>query len=62
VEYRFYPGADMIRNYNIERGKHYTMDVKLTGANSADARVTITDGNVFMITDPDELEYPDIEF
>ncbi|MEL5894864.1 DUF4906 domain-containing protein [Bacteroides sp. GD17] len=62
VEYRFYPGADMIRNYNIERGKHYTMDVKLTGANSADARVTVTNGNVFMITDPDELEYPDIEF
>lgn len=62
VEYRFYPGADMIRNYNIERGKHYTMNVNLTGANSADARVTITDGNVFTITDPEEIEYPDIEF
>ncbi|MCD8184070.1 MAG: hypothetical protein LUE99_14465 [Bacteroides sp.] len=53
VEYHFYPGADMIRNYDIERGKHYTMTVNLKGANSADARVEITDGNVFTIADPD---------
>lgn len=62
VEYRFYPGADMIRSYDIGRGKHYTMKVNVTGANSADARVTITDGNVFTIIEPDEMEYPDMEF
>ena len=62
VEYRFYPGADMIRSYNIERGKHYQMDINLLGANSADARVTITDGNVFTILDPDDTKGDKIEF
>lgn len=62
VEYRFYLGSDMIRNYDVERGKHYTLTVNLKGANSADARVEITDGNVFTILNPDEVEYPDIEF
>ena len=59
VEYRFYPGADMIRNYDIERGKHYTLTLDLKGANSADARVTITDGNVFTIADPDDVTHKD---
>lgn len=59
VEYRFYPGSDMIRNYDIERGKHYTLTLNLKGANSADARVTITDGNVFTVADPDDVTHDD---
>lgn len=49
----------MIRNYDIERGKHYTLTLDLKGANSADARVTITDGNVFTIADPDDVTHKD---
>lgn len=55
VEYRFYPGSDMVRNYDVERGKYYTLTVNLKGANSADARVNITDGNVFTFDDPDNV-------
>ncbi len=53
VEYRFYPGADMMTNYNIERGKDYQLAITLSGANSADARVSLTDSNVFGIDDID---------
>lgn len=57
VEYRFYPGADMISNYDIERGKSYQLDITLSGANSADARVSITDSNVFSIGDPSGVDH-----
>jgi hypothetical protein len=57
VEYRFYPGADMINNYDIERGKSYQLDITLSGANSADARVSITDSNVFSIGDPSGVDH-----
>lgn len=56
VEYRFYPGSDMVRNYDVERGKHYMLTINLKGANSADARVNITDGNVFTFDDPDNVD------
>ncbi|MCD7851615.1 MAG: DUF4906 domain-containing protein [Parabacteroides sp.] len=46
VEYAFYLGDNMINNYNIQRNMHYTLDLTLKGANSADLRVTITDGGV----------------
>ncbi|MCM0370871.1 DUF4906 domain-containing protein [Bacteroides fragilis] len=55
VEYRFYLGLDMIRNYDVERGKHYTLTVNLQGANSSDARVSVTNGNVFAFDDPDNV-------
>ena len=46
VEYSFYLGDNMINNYNIQRDMHYSLDLNLKGANSADLRVTITDGGV----------------
>lgn len=55
VEYRFYLGSDMIRNYDVERGRHYTLTVNLQGANSSDARVSVTNGNVFAFDDPDNV-------
>lgn len=55
VEYRFYLGSDMVGNYSVERGKHYTLTVNLKGANSADARVNITDGNVFTFEEPEDV-------
>lgn len=55
VEYRFYLGSDMIRNYDVERGKHYTLTVNLKGANSSDARVSVTNSNVFAFDDPDNV-------
>lgn len=57
VEYRFYPGADMINNYDIERGKSYQLDITLSGVNSTDARVSITDSNVFSIGDPSGVDH-----
>lgn len=61
VEYRFYPGSDMIGNYDIGRGKDYQLAITLSGANSADARVSLTDSNVFGIDDSDDVKH-DIEF
>lgn len=46
VEYSFYLGDNMTNNYNIQRDMHYSLDLNLKGANSADLRVTITDGGV----------------
>lgn len=57
VEYHFYPGLDMVNNYDVERGKVYILDITLGGANSADARVRITDGNVFGIGDTDDVDH-----
>lgn len=64
VEYRFYPGADMMTNYSIERGKAYQLAITLSGANSADARVSLTDSNVFGIDNIDGADdvNHDIEF
>lgn len=39
----------------MERGKHYTLTVNLQGANSSDARVSVTNGNVFAFDDPDNV-------
>lgn len=46
VRYRVYLGDNLIENYNVQRGYYYILNVKISGANSADVRVTITDGNV----------------
>lgn len=64
VEYRFYPGSDMISSYNIERGKAYQLAITLSGANSADARVSLTNSNVFGIDNIDGTDdvNHDIEF
>lgn len=55
VEYRFYLGSNLTKDYNIRRDHHYDVTVNLKGANSADMRVTITDGNVAVFDDVDEV-------
>lgn len=42
LSYKFYLGADVIADYNVRRNNIYDMTVRITGANAADARITIT--------------------
>lgn len=53
VSYILYLGGNLMTDYNIHRGYLYKLTVNISGANSADVRVTITDGNVIMF---DEVE------
>lgn len=46
VRYRLYLGGNLMNDYNIRRGYHYTITVEVSGINSGDVRVTITDGAV----------------
>ena len=46
VTYAFYLGGNLINDYNIERGKAYTLQITIGSVNSADVRVSVTDGNV----------------
>ncbi len=46
VQYKIYLGGNLTNDYNIQRGYSYDLKVYVTGANSADVRVTITNGNV----------------
>lgn len=46
VKYTFYPGVDLTSDYNIKRDHCYNLTLNLKGANSADLRVSITNGNV----------------
>lgn len=56
VEYRFYLGDDMISDYNIQRNYHYDLTINIAGPNSADYRVKITNGNVAVFDDADNVE------
>ncbi|WP_195439545.1 DUF4906 domain-containing protein [Parabacteroides goldsteinii] len=56
VEYRFYLGDNLTNNYNIQRDHHYDLTINIKGANSADLRVKITDGNVAVFDDVDTIE------
>lgn len=56
VEYRFYLGTNLTNDYNIRRDHHYNLTVNLKGANSADLRVTITNGNVAVFDEVDTIE------
>lgn len=55
VEYRFYLGSNLTKDYNIRRDHHYDLTINLKGANSADMRVTITDGNVAVFDEVDQV-------
>lgn len=58
VKYRFYLGQNLINDYNIRRGYAYALTITVSGANSADLRVSITDGNVVVfdrVTEIDEI-------
>ncbi|KKB50647.1 DUF4906 domain-containing protein [Parabacteroides gordonii] len=56
VEYRFYLGSNLTNDYNIRRDHHYKLTVNITGANSADLRVTITNGNVAVFDEVETIE------
>lgn len=56
VEYRFYLGDNLTNNYNIQRDHHYDLTINIKGANSADLRVKITDGNVAVFDDVDTIK------
>lgn len=51
VQYKIYLGGNLTNDYNIQRGYLYEMTVNISGANSADVRVTITDGRVVVFDD-----------
>lgn len=55
VKYRFYLGGNFTDDYNIYRDYHYNMTVNISGANSADLRVTITNGNVAVFDKVEEI-------
>ena len=43
-------------DYNIYQDYHYKLTVNTAGPNSADLRVTITNGNVAVFDDVDNVE------
>lgn len=51
VQYKIYLGGNLTNDYNIQRGYSYELTVNISGANSADVRVTITDGGVVVFDD-----------
>lgn len=51
VQYKIYLGGNLTNDYNIQRGYSYDLKVNISGANSADVRVTITDGRVVVFDD-----------
>lgn len=56
IEYKIYLGGNLTTDYNIRRNTLYDVLVNIAGANSADARVTITDGNVIVFDDSETIE------
>lgn len=62
VEYRFYLGDNLTNNYNIQRDHHYNMTINIKGANSADLRVKITDGNVAVFDEVDVIPNITVDF
>jgi hypothetical protein len=55
ARYRLYLGGNLMNDYNIRRGYHYTVTVEISGINSADVRVTITDGAVVVFDKVDTI-------
>lgn len=55
LEYRVYLGGNLMNDYNIQRGYSYDLTLIISGANSADLRVTITNGNVVVFDKVDEI-------
>lgn len=56
VEYKLYPGGNLTNDYHIRRNMRYTITLQISGANSTDARVTITDSNVIVFDDSQTIE------
>lgn len=56
VEYRIYLGGNLLKDYNIQRGYEYKLAVNISGVNSGDIRVTITDGAVVVFDDVETIK------
>ncbi|WP_300703952.1 DUF4906 domain-containing protein [Bacteroides sp.] len=61
VEYRIYLGGNLLKDYNIQRGYEYKLAVNISGVNSGDIRVTITDGAVVVFDDVETIK-KEVEF
>lgn len=61
VEYHIYLGSNLKTDYNIQRGYHYQLTLSLSGANTGDVRVRITDGRVVVFDKVEKIEH-NIEF
>lgn len=61
VEYRIYLGGNLLKDYNIQRGYEYKLAVNISGVNSGDIRVTITDGAVVIFDDVETIT-KEVEF
>ena len=61
VAYCIYLGGNLRTDYNLQRNYEYKVTLNLSGANSADVRVQITDGKVVVFDKVDKIEH-DIEF
>lgn len=61
VEYHIYLGTNLKTDYNIQRGFFYQLTLKLSGANTGDVRVRITDGRVVVFDKVEKIEH-EIEF
>lgn len=60
VKYSFYLGSNLTNDYNLRRGYDYTLNITVSGVNSSDLRVSITDGNVVYFDEVTEIEPIDI--
>ena len=60
VKYTFYLGGNLSNDYNLRRGYDYTLGITISGANSSDLRVSITDGNIVYFDEVTEIEPIDI--
>ena len=60
VKYTFYLGGNLSNDYNLRRGYDYMLNITVSGANSSDLRVSITDGNVVYFDEVTEIEPIDI--
>ena len=60
VSYKFYLGGSLLDDYNIIRNTLYTVTINIGGANSADIRLTVTNGNVSYFDEVEEVQ-PDYE-
>lgn len=62
VQYKIFPGGNLTNDYNIQRGYSYDLDVNISGANSSDVRVTITDGRVAVFDDVVVMDSVKVDF
>lgn len=57
VAYRIYLGGNLRTDYNIQRNYYYKVTLNLSGANSSDVRVQITDGKVVVFDEVEKVEH-----